>query len=248
MAVPAVAPPLRHLPNALTIARFALIPVFVVLVLRADAGHSYAAAFVFAAAAITDQVDGFLARRWHVESEFGKYADPLADRLMIDAAVVLLWLEGRLVLDEGKESTVIKGTAPGMHREAKESLLRGKTPERAGLHLSFGDHDCTLTMRGETLAFAGLVPPRKERGAEAPAAAPPPPPRKHGKERRGAPDDAAHEAFYERMHFAREVEGLVTALYRDFLAVRLSPAWAAHVVPVLAAWVAGEDVDVFPDE
>lgn len=96
MAVPAVAPPLRHLPNALTIARFALIPVFVVLVLRADAGHSYAAAFVFAAAAITDQVDGFLARRWHVESEFGKYADPLADRLMIDAAIVLLWFEGRL--------------------------------------------------------------------------------------------------------------------------------------------------------
>ena len=40
--------------------------------------------------------DGFLARRWHVESEFGKLADPLADRLMIDAAVVLLWLEGRL--------------------------------------------------------------------------------------------------------------------------------------------------------
>jgi CDP-diacylglycerol--glycerol-3-phosphate 3-phosphatidyltransferase len=77
-------------------ARFALIPVFVVLVLRADEGHSWAAAVVFAAAAITDQIDGFLARRWHVESEFGKYADPLADRLMIDAAVVLLWLEGRL--------------------------------------------------------------------------------------------------------------------------------------------------------
>jgi CDP-diacylglycerol--glycerol-3-phosphate 3-phosphatidyltransferase len=96
MAVPAVAPPLRHLPNALTIARFALIPVFVVLVLGADGGQSFAAAAVFGIAAITDQIDGFLARRWHVESEFGKYADPLADRLMIDAAVVLLWLEGRL--------------------------------------------------------------------------------------------------------------------------------------------------------
>jgi CDP-diacylglycerol--glycerol-3-phosphate 3-phosphatidyltransferase len=41
-------------------------------------------------------VDGFLARRWRVESEFGKLADPLADRLMIDAAVILLWLDGRL--------------------------------------------------------------------------------------------------------------------------------------------------------
>ena len=45
---------------------------------------------------MTDQVDGALARRWHVESEFGKYADPLADRLMIDAAVLLLFLADRL--------------------------------------------------------------------------------------------------------------------------------------------------------
>lgn len=94
--MPAVAPPLQYLPNALTLARFALIPVFVVLVLRADGGHSWAAAAVFGVAAVTDQVDGFLARRWHVESEFGKYADPLADRLMIDAAIVLLWLADRL--------------------------------------------------------------------------------------------------------------------------------------------------------
>jgi CDP-diacylglycerol--glycerol-3-phosphate 3-phosphatidyltransferase len=96
VATPAVAPPLSHLPNALTIARFALIPVFVVLVATADGGHSWAAAAVFGVAGITDQVDGFLARRWHVESEFGKYADPLADRLMIDAAIVLLFLADRL--------------------------------------------------------------------------------------------------------------------------------------------------------
>jgi len=96
MAVPTVAPRLAQLPNALTIARFALIPVFVVLVLAADGGHSWAAAAVFAVAGITDQVDGYLARRWHVESEFGKFADPLADRLMIDAAIVLLWIEDRL--------------------------------------------------------------------------------------------------------------------------------------------------------
>jgi CDP-diacylglycerol--glycerol-3-phosphate 3-phosphatidyltransferase len=96
MAVPTVAPPLTQLPNALTLARFALIPVFVVLVLASEGGHSWAAAAVFAAAGITDQVDGYLARRWHVESEFGRYADPLADRLMIDAAIVLLWLADRL--------------------------------------------------------------------------------------------------------------------------------------------------------
>ena len=96
MATRALAPALMQIPNALTLARFALIPAFVVLVLQADGGASWAAGAVFGAAAITDQVDGWLARRWHVESEFGKLADPLADRVMIDAAVVLLWLEGRL--------------------------------------------------------------------------------------------------------------------------------------------------------
>jgi CDP-diacylglycerol--glycerol-3-phosphate 3-phosphatidyltransferase len=83
-------------PNALTIMRFCLIPVFVVLLLTSDGGYSWPAAIVFAIAGVTDQVDGYLARRWHVESAFGKFADPLADRLMIDAAVILLLVEGRL--------------------------------------------------------------------------------------------------------------------------------------------------------
>jgi CDP-diacylglycerol--glycerol-3-phosphate 3-phosphatidyltransferase len=87
---------MRWLPNALTIARLVMIPIFIGLVLTSDGGHSWAAAIVFGVAAITDQVDGWLARRWHVESEFGKVADPLADRLMIDAAVLLLWHAGRL--------------------------------------------------------------------------------------------------------------------------------------------------------
>ena len=53
-------------------------------------------AATFGVAGITDQVDGFLARRWRVESRFGKIADPLADRLMIDAAVILLFAYDRL--------------------------------------------------------------------------------------------------------------------------------------------------------
>jgi CDP-diacylglycerol--glycerol-3-phosphate 3-phosphatidyltransferase len=87
---------LAQIPNALTLARLVLIPVFVALVLAADGGHSWPAAIVFGAAAVTDQIDGWLARRWRVESSFGKVADPLADRLMIDAAVILLWHADRL--------------------------------------------------------------------------------------------------------------------------------------------------------
>jgi CDP-diacylglycerol--glycerol-3-phosphate 3-phosphatidyltransferase len=88
----------RHLPNALTIARFVAIPVFAWLYLAAGDGPAWGAGVFFAAAAATDQVDGFLARRWHVQSAFGKVADPLADRLMIGTAVVLLWATGRLPL------------------------------------------------------------------------------------------------------------------------------------------------------
>jgi cardiolipin synthase (CMP-forming) len=96
MATPAVPAPLAQLPNALTLSRLVLIPVFVVLMIDAGSAHTWAAGAVFAAAGITDQVDGFLARAWHVESRFGKIADPLADRLMIDAAVILLVVYGRL--------------------------------------------------------------------------------------------------------------------------------------------------------
>jgi CDP-diacylglycerol--glycerol-3-phosphate 3-phosphatidyltransferase len=96
VAARAVPAPLAQIPNALTIFRLALIPVFVALVLGADGGHSWPAAIVFGVAGVTDQIDGWLARRWRVESSFGKIADPLADRLMIGAAVILLWHADRL--------------------------------------------------------------------------------------------------------------------------------------------------------
>jgi len=96
VAVRTVPAPLAQLPNALTVARLLVIPVYAALVLACEGGRSWAAAILFGAAAITDQVDGYLARRWHVESAFGKIADPLADRVLIDVAVVLLWHAGRL--------------------------------------------------------------------------------------------------------------------------------------------------------
>jgi CDP-diacylglycerol--glycerol-3-phosphate 3-phosphatidyltransferase len=96
VATRAVPAPVAQIPNALTLARLLLIPIFVVLIVTSDGGHSWPAAIVFGVAAVTDQVDGWLARRWRVESSFGKVADPLADRLMIDAAVILLWHAGRL--------------------------------------------------------------------------------------------------------------------------------------------------------
>jgi CDP-diacylglycerol--glycerol-3-phosphate 3-phosphatidyltransferase len=114
MVTSAVSRPLAQLPNALTVARLILIPVYVALMLMADEGRSWPAAIVFAAAGVTDQIDGWLARRWHVESAFGKVADPLADRLMIDAAVIALFLHDRLpwpavLLVVGRDIAMIAG-------------------------------------------------------------------------------------------------------------------------------------------
>jgi CDP-diacylglycerol--glycerol-3-phosphate 3-phosphatidyltransferase len=111
----AVSAPLAQLPNALTIARLALIPVFVVLMVQAGHRSSWPAGVVFGIAGITDQVDGFLARRWRVESRFGKLADPLADRLMIDAAVILLYAYDRLpwaglAVILGRDAVLLAGT------------------------------------------------------------------------------------------------------------------------------------------
>ena len=87
-----------RIPNALTVVRFAAIPVFAWLYLRAGDGPAWGAGLFFAGAALTDQLDGYLARRWRVQSSFGKVADPLADRLMIGTAAVSLWATGRLPL------------------------------------------------------------------------------------------------------------------------------------------------------
>jgi CDP-diacylglycerol--glycerol-3-phosphate 3-phosphatidyltransferase len=91
----------RRIPNALTIARFVAIPVFAWLYLEAGDGPAWGAGVFFAAAALTDQLDGYLARRWHVESWFGTVADPLADRVMIGTAAILMLATGRIPILAG---------------------------------------------------------------------------------------------------------------------------------------------------
>jgi CDP-diacylglycerol--glycerol-3-phosphate 3-phosphatidyltransferase len=88
----------RHVPNALTVARLVALPFFVVALWHAPQGRSYLAAVLFAAAALTDWFDGYLARRFGVSTRFGRLADPLADRLLIASALIELWHHGRLPL------------------------------------------------------------------------------------------------------------------------------------------------------
>src|SRR5262245_1304592 len=85
-----------NLPNMLTLGRIAIIPVFVWLTYDADPLSSLLAASLFTLAAVTDVVDGVLARRWNQITVVGKFLDPLADKLIVMAAFVMMVRLGRL--------------------------------------------------------------------------------------------------------------------------------------------------------
>jgi cardiolipin synthase (CMP-forming) len=87
---------LTDLPNLLTLSRIAAIPVLVLCVALRTPGGDLAACLVFAAAAITDWLDGHLARTRRQQSELGRMLDPIADKLLVGASLMLLAGLGRL--------------------------------------------------------------------------------------------------------------------------------------------------------
>ncbi len=80
----------RHIPNWLTYLRLALIPVFVVLMNDPTQLMLNAAIAVFIFASVTDWVDGFIARKYQAVSDFGKLLDPIADKVLVMAGLVML--------------------------------------------------------------------------------------------------------------------------------------------------------------
>jgi CDP-diacylglycerol--glycerol-3-phosphate 3-phosphatidyltransferase len=79
-----------NVPNVLTVVRILLVPVLVVALLEATPHGSWVAAAVFALAAVTDTLDGYLARSRSSVTNFGKVMDPIADKLLIAAALISL--------------------------------------------------------------------------------------------------------------------------------------------------------------
>lgn len=79
-----------NLPTWLTLFRVALLPVMVVVFYWQFPGHNITAAIVFVLAAITDWLDGYLARRMNLTSAFGAFLDPVADKLMVAVTLFLL--------------------------------------------------------------------------------------------------------------------------------------------------------------
>jgi len=89
-------PALRHLPNALTVARLAALPVLVATIVAAEGPTSPLVAWLFAGIGFTDFIDGKLARVLGAESRFGQVADPLADRLLVAVGLAGVIALGRL--------------------------------------------------------------------------------------------------------------------------------------------------------
>lgn len=83
-------PFLQKLPNLLTYLRLALIPVFVLLMIEPTRGMVLVAAVVFVFAALTDFVDGYIARRYSAVSDAGKLLDPMADKILVLSALIML--------------------------------------------------------------------------------------------------------------------------------------------------------------
>src|SRR5690554_76989 len=85
-----------NLPNKLTMFRIILVPVLVVVLLINIPYGDYFAAAIFILAALTDSLDGYLARRWKQVTRLGIFLDPLADKLLIMAALICLVQLGRI--------------------------------------------------------------------------------------------------------------------------------------------------------
>ncbi len=85
-----------NLPNIITLMRIGVIPVLFLLLLAPGKTWSLVIALIFIAANLTDLLDGYLARRYHIETTMGKFLDPIADKLVVNTAMILLIPLGRI--------------------------------------------------------------------------------------------------------------------------------------------------------
>jgi CDP-diacylglycerol--glycerol-3-phosphate 3-phosphatidyltransferase len=102
-----------NIPNIITSLRVVLIPVIIILYYLPVPWHYLAASFAFILASISDWLDGYLARKWDQQTKFGAFFDPVADKLIVCVALVLLvqehasvWLTIPAVIIIGREIVI----------------------------------------------------------------------------------------------------------------------------------------------
>ena len=118
---------LTSLPNLLTISRIAVIPVVVGTFYLPDLWSQWLACGLFIVAGITDWLDGHFARLWSQQSEIGRFLDPIADKLLVGAALFMLAATGRIA-----DWTIL----PALVILMREILVSGLREYLAGLRVS----------------------------------------------------------------------------------------------------------------
>ena len=127
-------PDMWNLPNKITLIRILMIPIFIIVYYLPLEGNHIISAIIFAVAALTDWVDGFIARKYDMVTKFGEFLDPLADKLIVVAALALLlevyatpWFAIPAILIIGRE-LVISGLREwmakiGLSNKVKVSMI-----------------------------------------------------------------------------------------------------------------------------
>jgi CDP-diacylglycerol--glycerol-3-phosphate 3-phosphatidyltransferase len=113
-----------NLPNALTGIRIALIPAFVIVYYLPGEWSRPLACYIFTAAALTDWMDGYLARKLDQTSKFGAFLDPVADKLIVATALVLLVSTEHALLSNWRSLVLTLAAAVIIGREITISALR----------------------------------------------------------------------------------------------------------------------------
>jgi hypothetical protein len=132
-----------------------------------------------------------------------------------------LWLETRLTLAFDKDESLLKTATPGAAAEAREALRQGKLPREARLRLTSGDREYAWMFKADALSIGGLAIPAEL----------------------DIKKDEISEVLYERMRLVEALEATLEALWSDFLALRLSEAWSATVLPALVKFAHDEEID-----
>ena len=127
------------LPNALTIMRIVLVPVYAILFVIPNDTARIIAFLVFATASISDWLDGFAARKLTAGSDFGRMLDPIADKVLIAVALMLLVAEGtfaRFDPDTGDSTFSLLRLVPALIILSREILVSGLREFLAGTRVS----------------------------------------------------------------------------------------------------------------
>lgn len=132
---------------------------------------------------------------------------------------VELWFDTQVVLaswTDETEKVMLRGAAPSSSPEAAEALRQGKIPFRATLRMTIGAEEYVLGLNARTFGLSGVKLPEVLL-------------------------EEVEERFYERMRLLEQLDQVLSALYDEFLALRLASSWEGEALPMLRDWVKGKE-------